>query len=566
MNGETTDNMNGIFSENTENQTERQTQDTRCEGQNGTQQTGETQYGADKASTNGTQANTGSQTGFAGGQSFDRTYYSSYQPKEKTYYELNKNDYICVGALILLSILGVSTSLWGGFNVGYTVIYLLTFGVLSFYFKSNESKITGFSAVCGFLGVISSSVFAYTNDTTVNFFLLVASFCLSAVWFASLCGKHDKQTDMGLITHICSTTFGLSFGRLDKAVRSVFSSKNKKITGAGKVFIGVAASLPVAGIAIALLASADAAFDGLLQYIGDDIFEIVFKTILGLIVAPFIISYALGLKKKEEQKSSELHVTGIDSTYIIAFLGVLSVIYIVYLFSQLAYFSNAFGGILPKGYTPAKYARRGFFEICVISAINFAVIFIVLFASKKREDGVPSRAVAAECTFISVFSIALIATAIAKMVLYISRFGMTVLRISTSAFMVFLALTFIVLIARCFTKKARVLRTALILATCLLLVLGLGDMDKFIADYNVNAYLNGSLKTVDTKNLEDIGLAAVPSLYRLTKCKDRDVRRTALSTLDDIYYAYNENENSIGSWNYSDYRAYGIFKNEMNKG
>ena len=44
-------------------------------------------------------------------------------------------------------------------------------------------------------------------------------------------------------------------------------------------------------------------------------------------------------------------------------LGMISLVYVLYLVSQLAYFSGGFSGILPKGYTMAEYARRGFFEM-----------------------------------------------------------------------------------------------------------------------------------------------------------------------------------------------------------
>jgi hypothetical protein len=78
----------------------------------------------------------------------------------------------------------------------------------------------------------------------------------------------------------------------------------------------------------------------------------------------------------------------------VSFLTVISLTYLVYLFSQLAYFFSAFNGFLPEGYTrtASAFARRGFFEMFAICAINILIISIIS-AFSKREGGKPSLAV-----------------------------------------------------------------------------------------------------------------------------------------------------------------------------
>ena len=174
----------------------------------------------------------------------------------------------------------------------------------------------------------------------------------------------------------------------------------------------------------------------------------------------------------------------------------ISVCYLIYLFSQLAYFFSAFKGFLPENYsfTPAEYARRGFFEMSIIAAINFVIIFAALLLSPKK-NGKISVVSRIFCAFIGIFTIIIISTAISKMVPYIDRFGMTRLRIGTSAFMLFLTVVFISLMLRLFVSRIRVVKTAFITAGIVLALLSNLNVNSIIADYNYTAYINKSLKT-----------------------------------------------------------------------
>ena len=90
-----------------------------------------------------------------------------------------------------------------------------------------------------------------------------------------------------------------------------------------------------------------------------------------------------------------------------------SVVYVVYLISQLAYFSGGFSGILPEGYTFAEYARRGFFEMAWICAINLLIMCLAVGLCSKKADRTPivSRLL---CLFIGLVTLFLVVAASAK--------------------------------------------------------------------------------------------------------------------------------------------------------
>ena len=223
-----------------------------------------------------------------------------------------------------------------------------------------------------------------------------------------------------------------------------------------------------------------------------------------------------------------MEIKGRENAVVIPFLSVISVCYLMYLFSQLAYFFSAFKGILPADYkfTVSDYARRGFFEMCIIAVINLVLVFAVLLFARKSEGKI-CAANKAICTFIGGFTLIIIVTALSKMILYIKKLGMTELRITTSAFMLFLAVVFVSVILCIFIKGIRVLRVAFITAGCILVILGTVNVNSAIAKYNYNAYKSGLLKDIDVQTIYDVGDEGIPYLVLLAKDSNITVAENA---------------------------------------
>ena len=474
----------------------------------------------------------------------------------KPKYELEKRDIIFSLLCLAISIIAVILVLWGGFKIGFTISYIIFFAVMSVFLYKKENKPDAFSCTCGVLSVISSFVYGYSGNSSVNTYLFIIMFFLSALWFASLCGIKDNGKDFGTVSLSFSTVFGESFGNIDKACRSLLDSKNEKLKSFSKVFVGILCALPALVIIIPLLASADGAFEGLLDYVGENIGELILQIIIGIILAPFVFSYGLGMRKNEYKPKDKAEMKGLDNVYVISFLSVLALVYVAYLFSQLAYFFDAFKGIMPDEFIPSAYARRGFFEMSIIAGINFVIIYSALVFKNKEKA---SKVISIISTFIILFTLFLISTAIAKMVLYIQNFGMTVLRLTTSGFMVFLAIVFIALIFRCFNKKTPVLKTAFIAATCVLLIFGFGNVNRVVADYNVYAYKIGHLKSIDISTLAKQGTSGVPALYDIYKTLP-EYRADARKKLENMYTKKYLKEREAGDWNVTDQIAYDILE------
>ncbi len=464
-----------------------------------------------------------------------------FMPKRN--FDLSGRDLIFTFLLLLCSLIFTFLGLWGGFRGGFTVSSLAIFGVTSLYVYESKAKIKPFFVFCGLLSVVLSFVFGITSNGSVRWWSFVLIVLLSAMWFYSLVSD-KKENKLSLLGSVFYPVFDGALGNLPATLTAIFTGKEKGRAVFGKALIGVALAIPVLIVVVPLLISSDEAFSGMALRLFEDLGSGILKVIVAVIIAPFLISYSFSLSKHETKLREKSEFKGIENAVTISFLSVISLCYLLYLFSQLAYFFSAFSGFLPENYkfTVSEYARRGFFEMCIIAAINYLIIFLCMSLSKK-ENGkmcIPLRIL---CTFIGFFTLIIIATALSKMVLYISSFGMTELRITTSSFMLFLSVTFIALILRIYIPKIPVLKVSLITASIVLSVLGILNVNNVIANYNYNAYMSKVLKTIDVETIYELNEEGIPYLIKLTEDTDYSVSLDAEKYLKkaihlDNYYDF----------------------------
>lgn len=472
-------------------------------------------------------------------------------------FEVTKRDRVFVVLITLASIVLSVLGICKGFNLGFSASLVLLLICIALYFCKGTKKVSIFAIASIVLSFSMSTVFSITTNLSVRFFSVVMIFLLMLCFLSLILRGNFADGDLGILTTIFTPVLKQTFPKLPKTVRSLFTGDPEKKSNFGKIIIGICASIPVLFVVLPLLISSDAAFSGMTSIFTDNVVTIVMKCILGLIIGLLIINYCFVLKKEEITTTESVKMKEIDNTITISFLSVLSICYLAFLFSQLAYFFSAFSGFLPENYefTLAQYARRGFFELCTIAGINFAIIFATILFSKKADEKIclPLKLI---CTFISVFTLLITATAMAKMFLYIGEYGMTELRISTSAFMVFLFVTFIALIFRIYIAKIKVIKTAFLTAGIILSLLGIFNINSIIAKYNYTAYKEGWLnQKIDVTEISLLGDEGIPYLAMLSEDENREVALEAETELIYIlnkqnYYKVNcEIENNITTYN-----------------
>ena len=445
-------------------------------------------------------------------------------------YPLTKVDVLMAGLSVVLSVFGVAASFWGGFRFGYTISYALTFLIFAIYFRAERKKATPFAMLTGLLSFAMAGTFTLTSNVEIRLLSVFGMGIGGVLYLSSLSGSKRVAGDLGPLKTVAAA-IGDTVTNSVRALRSLISSENSRTRTLSKVFLGLLISLPLLVVVVPLLMQADFAFEGLVRSLFSDLAVRLVQLLLGLLLTPLLLGFAYSSKYREEHVVGKKAHKGADPVLLSAILGALSVVYLLYLLAQFGYFF----GEKPEGFSLSEYARRGFFELCAIAALNFVVLYTVVLISRKKEDGRLPGLVRGFGTFIGLFTLVITGTALAKMGLYIGGYGLTVLRVSTSVFMIFLAVVFVCLILRLYFAKVNVLRAVIVSALACLTVLGLGNVNRVVARYNVEGYYAGRLETLDVRYLGRLGDEGVVALAdvatRESKAEDGKTEMDALWVL-----------------------------------
>ncbi len=483
----------------------------------------------------------------------------------------DRRDSALAGILFLLTVLSSNLSLFGGFHLGYTISCLATIlcGVL--YLGRRLNRLTAYGILCITAAVAATGLFVWHNDGTMRFYAFCGITLLTMLALLDCTGTFRRNSGtLACLIDAFHMLLVRPFTHMGTSLRAIFLVKRGEQIEKrrfGGALLGLLCALPVLLVVVPLLVSADAAFEGLLQHTVLDNFGEIFASLfvgLGLFCLIFSRLFSLRHDLPETAYRPAPPRKGIPTMAVNAFLGTISGVYALYLFSQLAYFFSAFSGILPEEYTVAQYARRGFFEMAVLCAINLGLVAMCLFLSRKQKDQAPlsTRLIA---LFILVFSLGLVVVALSKMALYIGSFGMTRLRILTGVFMLMMAAVLLFVIVRLFACRFPYMKATVVTIAVCGLVVGYTDVDTFIARYNVHAYETQALETLDVSHLTTLSDGAVPYMVELWQETEDDTIRTQLT--DALYFRlwdhgefdYNKEDESVFIPDPApDFRAYNI--------
>ncbi len=246
------------------------------------------------------------------------------------------------------------------------------------------------------------------------------------------------------------------------------------------IFIGIVITVPLLLIVILLLSSADAVFAGIFDRILE---SINFKTIFGILlttVSVFFCSYAafaaLAMKNIKESQTDHRHqepITAIIITAALCFVYLIfSVIQILYLF---------IGNMqLPEGYTYSRYAREGFFQLLTVCILNLIIVLIFLYLFRENIVLKILLTVLSGCTFIMILSSAL------RMLMYINRYNLTLLRIFVLWALVVIFLLMIGVTVFIYRNSFPLFPYSMVTVTVFYIALSFAHPDYWIARYNLN--------------------------------------------------------------------------------
>ncbi|MCE6998015.1 DUF4173 domain-containing protein [Saccharothrix sp. S26] len=339
---------------------------------------------------------------------------------------------------------------------------------------------------------------------------------VAADWLFTLCAIAGCAAGSLAVTG-GRTARGLVFGSLAvpvAAVRAVpWVARGIKASGAPPLARPVLVTAGLLLVFVPLLAGADAAFADLLGSIAPDESSgqpIVLFTAVGLgtigaaylRVCPPTLDDASDLPRTVARRDWALPV------------GALVALFAAFVAVQV---STLFGGdehvLVTPDLTYADYARSGFWQLLAVTVLTLGVIAVV--ARLARLDSPTDRRwLRGSLGALSVLTLVIVASALARMWLYQQAYGFTVLRVLVSACELWLGVVYLLVLAAGVRLEGGWLARAVV-GTGFAALVGLAALnpDRFIAERNVDRY--HATEKIDVWYLARLSDDAVPALAEL---------------------------------------------------
>lgn len=287
-----------------------------------------------------------------------------------------------------------------------------------------------------------------------------------------------------------------------------------------RMLIGLLIGLPLLGIITGLLMSADAVFEEIVLKLPQFIFELnlegIFRTVAVLVFTALFfgilqvlqINRRTPIQEKNDEENGTISWNGITAVTI---LILLNAVYTLFTAIQFTYF---FSDGLQEGYTYAEFARRGFFELIIVTLINWTILICCL--KFVREQGVKMKLVLKLMySMLVIVSGVMLVSAYQRLSMYEAAYGFTMERILAHAFMVFLIVIFAYTLIRVWHERIELLHFYLIAGLVFYTALNVMHIEQIIVDENLERYERTG--KIDIHYLDALSYTGIEGLIELYK-------------------------------------------------
>ena len=340
--------------------------------------------------------------------------------------------------------------------------------------------------------VLSSTYFIFDNLTfyLINIVLIPILYLIMVIWAIS-----DFQIKSIIYKIILMIFEPLNYiGDVIRAVLKEFNPKEKdEQIGEKKeknnIFKAVCFTGIIALIVIGLLCSADNEFAKIFSTIFKDInifnvSELTGRIIIIIIAFFYFAGFFMnmldkenGLKEFEKDEKAEKK----ESYTIRMMITVLNLVYLVFCFTQIKVLFTE------QNIKYSKFARKGFFQLMIVSLIN---IVMILKANNKnlKETEKQEKYKKTMCIVMVIFTLIIIISAFARMTLYQQNYGYTRLRILVDYTLITEIILLIPTIIYILKNKIDLIKTYFVIIITMYCLVNFINIDKIIMKNNFNRY------------------------------------------------------------------------------
>lgn len=344
-------------------------------------------------------------------------------------------------------------------------------------------------------------------------------------------GKVGEATAEEGVAGLLRALVACLFGPVVLVVRDL-DWASERSTGR-RVAIGLVLAAPLLLVLGALLAGAEPVFGALLRHILD-VPQLLMHALVWGWFAWITAGFLRALLLQPGERWSPKPMVALGQVEALTLLGAIGVLFLVFLGVEVRVLAGGAGLVQSvTGMTYASYARSGFIELVVAAGITLGTLLAVDWSLQGNAGGTPVRVRAVAWALLAMLGL-LIASAFARLVLYVSFYGLSATRLYATMAVAWIAVAaawFGITVLR--GRRGRFVFGALALAVLWLAAADLGNGEATMVRWNVARAVEGL--PFDGQYLSSLSadavpalLAALPSLPAESRCQVvRGVQRGA---------------------------------------
>jgi hypothetical protein len=329
--------------------------------------------------------------------------------------------------------------------------------------------------------------------------------------------------------------------------------------GALAVSRGVLLAAPLLVLFGALFVAADAVFERLvLEVFGFDLARVFSHLFLFSFIAWItagLLWAGLMAHLPQNLAITRPRIVSLGIVEVGVVLGLLDLLFLAFVVIQVRYLFGGAGHVVnTAGLTYAEYARHGFFELATVTALALPLLLLAhwLFRPENRTHEVAFKTLAG--TMVALLFV-VVASALQRMYLYTSEFGLTELRLYTSIFMFWISVVliwFVLTVMR--SHRDRFAFGALVAGFAAILAINAMNPDALIAKTNIDRLQEG--KRFDPYYLTTLSADAVPVIVDSLPAIGQKPVWQDFTLQQEILYTWSKKPEGWRTWNLGRTRAY----------
>ncbi|HYK74722.1 MAG TPA: DUF4173 domain-containing protein, partial [Pseudoneobacillus sp.] len=362
----------------------------------------------------------------------------------------------------------------------------------------------------------SSLFFLFINTLLLPFFivaqLLLVTSKAKTVWFHWSFLLLFFRTIGAMFNYIKTMLFSF----LSKFKRGV---NERTIQVIKKIFIGLLISGPILFFVLILLTSADLEFRRIVLLIPSELFQFqlgngLIRFVIISILTFILFSFMQVLYYRAvplEQKIQPQRSFSWDNIIIWTLLISLNLVYLLFTIIQFRYL---FTDRLLNGFTYAEYARRGFFELLIVTILNLSILVIVV-TFMKHQSIWSKQMNQVLLTLLVVFTKVMLISAFLRLMMYEDAYGYTFSRVLAHSFMLYLLLLLIYTFLKIWIDRLSIIHFYLLSGIIFYTGLNVINLEQLVVNENLERYEKTGKVDIDYLNsMSYTGWSGLMDLYQ----------------------------------------------------